>query len=169
MYSQVAGGKLCYVSEAQRVGFGRRAASHRILLLEQRGSMVRILLVEDNAMMRAHLRAVLEKQDDWRVVGEAENGRRAIETWNDIAPSVTVLDFVMPVMSGLEAGRNLSKQHPESPVLMVTIDPSPQLEEEAKKAGIRGLVQKADIRSLLKAVETVLGGGTYFHQSVAAA
>lgn len=120
-------------------------------------------------MMRAHLRAVLEKQDDWRVVGEAENGRRAIETWNDIAPSVTVLDFVMPVMSGLEAGRNLSKQHPESPVLMVTIDPSPQLEEEAKKAGIRGLVQKADIRSLLKAVETVLGGGTYFHQSVAAA
>jgi DNA-binding NarL/FixJ family response regulator len=131
--------------------------------------MVRIFLVEDNATVRAHLRAVLEKRDDWRVVGEAENGRRAVETWNDIAPSVTVVDFVMPVMSGLEAGRNLSELHPESPVLMVTIDPSPQLEEEAQKAGIRGLVQKADIRALMTAVETVLRGGTYFQQRVAAA
>jgi len=73
-----------------------------------------------------------------------------------------VMDFVMPEMSGLEAGRNLSSQHPESPVLMMTIDPSPQLEEEAKRAGIKGPVQKADIGSLLKAVEAVLKGGTYF-------
>lgn len=131
--------------------------------------MLRIFLVDDNAMMRAHLRAVLERPQDWAVVGEAENGRRAVETWSEHMPSLTVMDFVMPEMSGLEAGRSLSKQHPESPVLMVTIDPSPQLEEEAKKAGIKGLVQKADIGSLLKAVETVARGGTYFRQKLAAA
>jgi len=131
--------------------------------------MVRIFLVDDNAMMRGYLRAALEGPRDWTVVGEAENGRRALEIWAEHAPSITVMDFVMPEMSGLEAGRSLSRQHPESPVLMITIDPSPQLEEEAKKAGIKGLVQKADVRSLLKAVEEVLKGGTYFHRGLAAA
>jgi two-component system response regulator DegU len=142
--------------------------SRRIFVLLLKGAtLVRIFLVEDNAMMRAHLRAVLEKPRDWTVVGEAEDGRRALETWDEHAPNLTVMDFVMPEMDGLEAGRNLSEQHPESPVLMVTIDPTPQLEEEAKKAGIKGLVQKADVCSLLKAVEALRKGGTYFRRDFA--
>src|SRR6202040_112861 len=124
--------------------------------------VVRIFLVEDNAMMRAHLRSVLERSRDWTVVGEAADGRSAIETWGEHAPNLTVMDFMMPEMDGLEAGRSLSQQHPESPVLMVTIDPSLQLAEEAKKAGIKGLVQKADVGALVKAVETLMRGGTYF-------
>lgn len=131
--------------------------------------MVRILLVDDSAMMRGYLRAALEKAPDWTVIGEAEDGRRAIETWSEHNPTLTVMDFVMPEMDGLEAGRNLSEQHPESPVLMVTIDPSVQLEEEAKRAGIKGLVQKADVGSIVKAVETLLRGGTYFRHTWAAA
>lgn len=131
--------------------------------------MVRIFLVEDNEMMRAYLRTVLEKPNDWTVVGEAEDGRRALETWNEHTPNVTVMDFVMPRMDGLEAGRNMSAQHPESPVLMVTIDPSPQLEDEAKKAGIKGLVAKSDVGSILKAVEALIRGGTYFKVRLAAA
>ena len=131
--------------------------------------MVRIFLVEDNALMRAQLRTLLEKPDDWSVVGEAENGRGAVDRWKEHKPNVTVMDFVMPVMDGLEAGRNLSAQHPESPVLMVTIDPSPQLEEEAKRAGIKGLVQKSDAWSILKAVEVLIHGGTYFRGKPAAA
>lgn len=131
--------------------------------------MVRIFLVEDNAMMRAHLRAALEKSKDWTVVGEAEDGRSAVETWSEHAPNLTVMDFVMPGMDGLQAGRSLSKEHPESPVLMVTIDPSPQLEEEAKKAGIKGLCQKADVRSIINAVEALLEGGTYFRRELTAA
>jgi DNA-binding NarL/FixJ family response regulator len=133
------------------------------------GGVIRIFLVEDNAMMRAHLRAVLERPKGWSVVGEAGDGRRALETWSQNAPDLTVIDFVMPEMDGLEAGRNLSRQHPETPILMITIDPSPQLEEEARKAGFKGLVQKADVRSLLKAVETLVDGGTYFHMRLAAA
>lgn len=131
--------------------------------------MVRIFLVEDNAMMRAHLRSVLERSEDWAVVGEASDGRRALETWSEHSPNLTVMDFVMPEMDGLEAGRNLSEQHPESPVLMVTIDPSRQLAEEAKKAGIKGLVQKADVAGIVKAVETLVKGGTYFRTGFAAA
>jgi DNA-binding NarL/FixJ family response regulator len=131
--------------------------------------VVRIFLVEDNALMRGQLRAVLERHGDWKVVGEADDGRLAIERWNEHAPSLTVMDFRLPGMNGLEAGKSISTQHPESPILMVTIDPSPQLEEEAKKAGIKGLVQKGDAKSLLKAIETLLRGGTYFHQRLAPA
>jgi two-component system response regulator DegU len=73
------------------------------------------------------------------------------------------MDFVMPEMDGLEASRQLSQRHPETPILMVTIDPSRQLEQEAKKAGVRGLVTKSDLASLVKAVEALLKGNTYFH------
>jgi DNA-binding NarL/FixJ family response regulator len=143
--------------------------SHRILHDRRGRGMVRIFLVEDNAIMRAQLRDALEKPKDWTVVGEAEDGRRALETWDEHAPNLTVMDFMLPGVDGLEAGRRLAAKHPESPVLMVTIDPSPQLEEEAKKAGIKGLCQKADVEALLKAVETLLRGGTYFYWDFARA
>jgi DNA-binding NarL/FixJ family response regulator len=132
--------------------------------------LIRILLVDDdNARIRANLRAVLEQVAEWVVVGEAANGRKAVETWRESAPDVTVMDFLMPEMNGLEAARRLSKRYPEAPILMVTTDPSRQLGEEAKRAGIRGLCAKCDVRSLLKAVEALLRGQTYFHWDFAAA
>ena len=124
--------------------------------------MVRILIVDDNAMIRSQLRNVLEKAGKWAVAGEAENGRRAVEKVHERGFDVTVMDFIMPEMNGLEAARRISHDGPNGPILMVTSDPSRQLEEEAKKVGIRGLCLKSDVRSLLKAVETVLRGGTFF-------
>lgn len=120
-------------------------------------------------MIRSQLRTALEKQDDWVVVGEAENGKRALEHWSEHDPNLTVMDFVMPQMDGLEAGRQLTREHPDSPVLMVTIDPSRQLEQEAKKAGIRGLCKKSDIHCLFEAIEALIKGKTYFHITPAAA
>lgn len=130
--------------------------------------MVRILLVDDNAIIRSHLRTVLEQQDEWIVVGEAEDGRSAIQKWGEHAPNLTVMDFVMPEMDGLEASRQLSQQHPEASILMVTIDPSRQLEQEAKKAGVRGLVAKADLRSIFTAVNELMKGNTFFRAAPAA-
>jgi DNA-binding NarL/FixJ family response regulator len=130
--------------------------------------VVRIFLVDDNAMIRSYLRSVLEKQDEWVVVGEAEDGRRAVENWDEHAPNLTVMDFVMPEMDGLEASRQLSRQHPGAPILMVTIDPSGQLAKEARKAGVKGLVQKSDLRSMFEAVEALLRGQTYFQWAPAA-
>jgi DNA-binding NarL/FixJ family response regulator len=130
--------------------------------------VVRIFLVDDNAMIRSHLRSALEQQDEWVVVGEAEDGRRAVERWDEHAPNLTVMDFVMPEMDGLEASRQLSQQHPEAPILMVTIDPSGQLANEARRAGVKGLVSKTDLRSMFAAVEALLRGQTYFQWAPAA-
>jgi DNA-binding NarL/FixJ family response regulator len=131
--------------------------------------VVRIFLVDDNAMMRSHLRALIEKQQEWVVVGEAEDGRRALEKWNENAPDLTVMDFVMPEMDGLEASRQLSEQHPGAPILMVTIDPSKQLEQEARKAGVKGLVAKADLPAIFAAVQALINGETYFQMTPATA
>jgi DNA-binding NarL/FixJ family response regulator len=131
--------------------------------------VVKIFIVDDNAMIRAHLRAVLEKPGKWAVVGEAENGRRAVEKVHDRAPDVTVMDFLMPEMNGLEAARQIRKDASNAPILMVTSDPTRQLEEEAKKVGIRGLCSKSDVYCIRQAIEAVLRGGTYFQFSMASA
>jgi DNA-binding NarL/FixJ family response regulator len=125
--------------------------------------VVRILLVDDSAMIRSYLRGVLEKKEGWKVVGEAEDGCRALEKWGEVSPQVTVMDFVMPEMNGLEASRQLAKTHPEAPILMITIDPSSQLEREARRVGVRGLVAKSDLRSLVDAIGELLNNKTYFH------
>jgi DNA-binding NarL/FixJ family response regulator len=131
--------------------------------------VVRIFLVDDNAMIRSYLRTVLEKHKEWQVVGEAEDGRRALEKWNTHSPELTVMDFIMPEMNGLEASRQLAQSHPEAPILMITVDPSAELEREARKAGVKGLVPKSDLGSLIKGVEELLQGKTYFHISHARA
>jgi DNA-binding NarL/FixJ family response regulator len=128
----------------------------------ERDDVVRIFVVDDNAMIRSYLRNVLEKRDQWVVVGEAEDGRRALEKWNELSPELVVMDFVMPEMNGLEASRQMTKRHPEASILMVTVDPSQQLAQEAQKAGAKGLVTKSDLPSLMNAVEALLKGKTYF-------
>jgi DNA-binding NarL/FixJ family response regulator len=113
-------------------------------------------------MIRSNLRALLERRAEWVVVGEACNGRDAVEKCRKHTPDLTVMDLRMPEMNGLEASRKLIQQQPDVPILMITLDPSRQLEEEAKKAGIRGLCAKFHIRSFLNAVEQLLEGKTYF-------
>ena len=124
--------------------------------------VVRILLVDDNALIRSYLRETLEQESEWVVVGEASNGVDAVKTCHQLKPDVAVMDFLMPKMDGLEASRQLRRQEPDVPILMVTVDPTRQLESEARKAGVRGLCPKAQIRSLVDAVRTLLKGRTYF-------
>jgi len=118
-------------------------------------------------MIRSCLRSALEKRKEWHVVGEAANGRRALEKWGELEPQLTVMDFAMPEMNGLEASRQLAISHPEAPILMITVDPCTQLVQEARKVGVKGLVPKSDLPSLIKAIEELLKGKTYFHLSPA--
>ncbi len=119
-------------------------------------------------MIRDRLRDILEQRAGWKVVGEARNGREAVEAWHTHKPNITVMDLQMPEMNGLEAARRLTDEVPDAPILMVTLDPSKQLEEEAQKAGIKGLCSKLQIQRLQEAVEALLKGETYFHRRYAA-
>jgi DNA-binding NarL/FixJ family response regulator len=130
--------------------------------------LVRIFVVDDSATARAALRAALEQRSDLVVVGEAFDGRHALATFHLHAPHLTLMDFIMPKMNGIEAARHLTARYPDALILMVTTDPSMELEAEAKRAGIKGLCAKNEIHRLLKAVEAVMDGGTYFRESTAA-
>lgn len=130
--------------------------------------LVRIFIVDDSATARAALKTALEQRAEWTVVGEAFSGHHALATFHLHTPHLTLMDFIMPQMNGIEAARLLNERHPDILILMVTTDPSKELEREARRVGIRGLCAKDEIQCLLKAVEAVVDGGTYFSQDAAA-
>ena len=113
--------------------------------------MFRICIVDDSAEARAGIKAALEQRSEWVVVGEACNGRHALETFLGHAPHLTLMDFWMPEMNGLQVARHLIQRHPDALILMITTDPSRQLEQEARKAGIKGLCGKSHLPCLFTA------------------
>lgn len=123
---------------------------------------MRIFLVDDNAVARNAIKAALERHRDWVVVAEARDGREALETFSDVRPELTVMDLMMPEMNGLEAAGRLTELNPDARILMITTDPSSQLEQEAKQAGIKGVCAKDKMQSLEDAIDVVSQGGTYF-------
>jgi DNA-binding NarL/FixJ family response regulator len=125
-------------------------------------NVIRILVVDDNPMVRRHLRAVLEQHEGWRVCDEARNGQEAVERFRQVRPDVIVLDFLMPEMNGLDAARIINQLSPGKPILMVTLYPSQQLSDEARKVGIRGACAKTDIGCVVDAVGALLREETYF-------
>ncbi|MGD0823650.1 MAG: response regulator transcription factor [Terriglobales bacterium] len=124
--------------------------------------MVRILVADDNAAVRHYLRGLLELQDSWRVCGEVGTGGEALERVKENPPDMILLDFQMPDLNGIDVARQISRQFPEIPILMVTIHLSPQLADEARKVGIRGVCAKSDVGSIVGAVDALLRRQTYF-------
>jgi len=126
--------------------------------------LVRILVADDNPAVRHYLRGLLELQTTWRVCSEARTGAEVLDCVKESLPDMILLDFQMPVLNGLEVARRISCLFPDLPILMVTIHLSPQLAEEARKAGIRGVCSKSDVGSIVGAVDALLQRRTYFPQ-----
>src|ERR1700692_4702086 len=127
-----------------------------------RAAVVRILVVDDNPAVRHYLRALLEQQKTWQVCDEARTGGEAIESGQKNPPDMTLLDFQMPDLNGLDVARQIAGLFPEIPILVVTIHLSRQLADEARRAGIRGACAKSDVGSIVEAVDALLHEGTYF-------
>jgi DNA-binding NarL/FixJ family response regulator len=123
---------------------------------------VRIFVVDDSPMVRRVLRGLLERHDNWKVCGEASTGSEAVRNVDRVNPDVVILDFQMPEMNGLDAAKTMTSQSPDLPILMVSTYMSPELAQEARKAGVRGACGKQDITCVVEAVDHLLQNQTYF-------
>ena len=100
---------------------------------------VRVLLADDHEFVRRGLRAILESYAEYEVIGEAINGREAVERTSKLKPDMVILDIGMEGLNGLEATRQITKKTPQTQVLILTMYDSEGVAAEALEAGARGL------------------------------
>src|SRR5207244_10249152 len=130
-------------------------------------SALRIFVADDHEVVRKGLMSVLHAQTEWKICGEAGDGRVAVEKAQRLKPDVIILDIGMPSLNGLEATRQILKTNPEAKVLILTLHESEQMVREVLNAGARGFVLKSDAaRDLVFAVEALAHDKTYFTSKV---
>lgn len=128
---------------------------------------LRILVADDHEIVRRGVRAILESQPGWEIVGEVDNGRAAVAEAVRLQPAIAVLDISMPGMNGLEATRDIRRDAPDVQVLVLTLHESVELVRQILAAGARGCVLKSDSsRDLVGAVEALSQRRTFFTQKV---
>ncbi len=129
--------------------------------------MIRVLLVDDQNLVRQGIRSLLELSDDIRVVAEAGDGRQAVELIPEIGPDVVLMDMRMPAMSGLEALQHLSAREQLPPTIILTTFDDDQLVLAGIKAGARGyLLKDVSLEQLVDAIHAVAAGGSLVQPAV---
>src|ERR1700691_821739 len=123
-----------------------------------------IFIVDDHEVIRQGVRAILQKaRPEWKIVGEAANGKDAIAAVARLMPNVVVMDVSMPEMNGLEASAEILKNGSGSAILIFSMHESEHFVDEVRRTGVHGCVQKSQAgRDLIRAIETVTTGGTFF-------
>jgi DNA-binding NarL/FixJ family response regulator len=117
---------------------------------------LRILVVDDHAVVRRGVRSLLESHEGWEVCGEATTGRDAVAQSLRLRPDVVVMDLSLPELNGLDATRHILKAAPDTEVLVLTMHHSEELVRDVLQAGARGYVLKADAdENLIAAVDTL--------------
>jgi len=130
---------------------------------------IRILIVEDQRIVREGLRAVLEDEDEIAIVGEAANGQEAIELFAQLQPDVVLMDLQMPVIDGPEATRRIRELSPDARILVLTPYATDEFIFKALRAGAQGyLLKDASANELLGAIHSVHAGQTLLAPAVAA-
>lgn len=131
---------------------------------------IKILMVDDHAVLRDGIRALLGIHDDMEIVGEASEGREAVVKAQELSPDVVVMDIAMPGMEGLEATRRITKKYPKVKVLILTQYNNREYILSAIKAGAAGYVPKRALGSeLVSAIRAVHKGESFLYPSAAAA
>ncbi len=130
---------------------------------------IKVLLVDDHTLVRDGVRALLALATDIEVVGEAANGKEALEKVRKLTPDVVLMDLAMPIMGGLEATRRIRKEFPGTKVLAVTQYDDSDYVIPVIEAGARGVVTKmAAFSELASAIRAIYSGGSYLSPSAAA-
>lgn len=130
---------------------------------------IRVLIVDDHAVVRSGIRLLLAREPDIEPVGEAGSGREAIFEARSVKPDVILMDVVMPDQTGLEALPTLLHEHPETKVLLLSMQDDPRYVREAFAAGACGYVLKeAADTEVVNAVREVARGGRYVNPELGA-
>jgi DNA-binding NarL/FixJ family response regulator len=128
---------------------------------------IKLLVADDHEVVRKGFRAILEAERDCEVVGEAGDGRRAVEMARELRPDIVVLDVSMPHLNGLEAARQILKSRPQTKILILTMHESDSLIREVLDTGARGYILKSDAgHDLVSAVEALRLNKTFFTSRV---
>ena len=131
------------------------------------GQRVRVLIVDDHAILRQALRLLLSEEAEIEVVGDASNGREAVAATEKLMPDVVLMDMVMPGLNGLEATRQIRKRYPNTRVLILTGYMEDEQILSALRAGASGyIVKKSDTEELLLGIRAVHRGNTYFSSAI---
>lgn len=131
---------------------------------------IKILLVDDHAVMRDGIRALLAVYDDFEIVGEASEGKEAIDKAQELMPDVIVMDISMPGLEGLEATRRIVKKNQKAKILILTQHNNKEYTLSAIKAGAVGFVPKRALSSeLVSAIRAVQHGDSFLYPSAATA
>jgi two-component system response regulator NreC len=127
----------------------------------------RILIADDHPLIRSGLRALLERQGEFQVVGEAANGYEALELAATLKPDLAMLDVSMPRLNGIDAAQHISERLPRTKILLVSMHSDEAYVLRALKSGARGYLLKASPESdVLSAVRAVAAGHAYFSPEV---
>jgi two-component system response regulator NreC len=130
---------------------------------------IRVLVVDDHAVVRAGLRRILDAEDDIETVGEAPDGERAVFEAMQLQPDVVLMDVVMPGKSGIEATRAVLQAVPVTKVLVLSMQDDPRYVREAFDAGASGYVMKeAADDEVVDAIRAVAAGQRYLHPALGA-
>jgi DNA-binding NarL/FixJ family response regulator len=129
--------------------------------------MIRVLIAEDHLMVRAGIRALLEKAGDIYVLGEASNGQEAIEMTEALSPDVLIMDIMMPRMNGIQAAENIREMKLSTNILLLSMYSDEGFVHQALQYGVKGYVLKSSVSDeLLRAVRAVASGKTYLSSQI---
>jgi DNA-binding NarL/FixJ family response regulator len=127
----------------------------------------RILIVEDHTLLRAGLRALLSRDEDIEIVGEADNGKDAMNAIAQLSPHLVLMDLTMPGTNGVEAIAEIKRRHPDVRVLVLTIHKTNEYILESLRAGADGYILKdATQEELRVAIRSILNGKTYLSPDI---
>ena len=131
---------------------------------------VRVLLVDDHAVVRDGLRFILEAQAEFSVAAEASNGHKAVELAQNLCPDVAIIDIVLPELNGIEVARQICEICAETRVIILSMYATPEYIYRALQAGARGyLVKESAGDEVVAAVRAVIAGHRYLSRQIAEA
>jgi two-component system response regulator NreC len=129
--------------------------------------MIRIVLADDHAVIRSGLRALLQQQEGFQIVGEASDGREAVDLVEKTKPNVVVMDITMPNLNGIEAARQIAAKGLGVAVVVLSMHADEGYVLRALKAGVRGYLLKESLESdLIQAIHSVHQGKAFFSPAV---